>query len=104
MINHLSKQPLFALDSDSLVRDFPFEVIQAQGIDWSVTIDAFLADAARAGRRYAALVYGDRSGVNQDGMTIATPPLEYVEARSGFKLMRSVSGKDYYVITSELSM
>ncbi|WP_422394665.1 hypothetical protein [Pseudomonas idahonensis] len=100
----MSKQPLFAVDSDSVVRDFPLQVIRAQRIDWNVPIDAFLAEAARAGRRYAALVYGDRSGANQDGMTIATPPLEYVEAKSGFKLMRSVSGEDYYVITSELNM
>lgn len=95
---------MFAVDSNPVAQGAPSEVIKAQGIDWNVPVDAFLADAARAGRRYAALVYGDRSGVNQDGMTIATPPLEYIEIKSGFKLMRSVSGGDYYVITSELNI
>ncbi|UDU83186.1 hypothetical protein [Pseudomonas sp. HN2-3] len=100
----LSKRPEFAVDAIPVAQGAPSEVIRAQSIDWNVPVDAFLVDAARAGRRYAALVYGDRSGMNQDGMTIATPPLEYVEAKSGFKLMRSVSGEDYYVITSELNI
>lgn len=103
MTNAVLRRPELAVDSPD-AQGAPFEVTQAQGIDWNVPIDAFLANAARAGRRYAALVYGDRSGLNQDGMTIATPPLEYVEAKSGFKLMRSVSGGDYYVIASELNM
>ncbi len=36
-------------------------------------------------------------------MTVATPPLEVVDTRAGFKLMRSLSGRDYYVIASELT-
>lgn len=104
MANPLRKQPALAVDSAPVVQGCPLEVIQAQAIDWGVPIDAYLADTARAGRRYAALVYADRSGVNVDGMTIATPPLEFVEAKAGFKLMRSLTRKDYYVIASELSV
>lgn len=103
MNNAVRKLPELAVNSTA-EQSTPFEVIQAQAIDWNVPVDAFLVDAARAGTRYAALVYGDRSGVNQDGMTIATPPLAFIEARAGFKLMRSVCGNDHYVITSELSM
>lgn len=88
----------FAIDpTDSSA---PMEVIHAQCIDWEVTVDAYLADAARVGRRYAALVYADRSGVSENGATIATPELELVESRLGFHLMRSASGLDHYVITS----
>jgi hypothetical protein len=82
-------------------REFTPEVIQATTIDWGVTVDAYLVDAARVGQRYAARVFSDLSGVSADGMTVATPPLELVEARSGFKLMRSLSGGDYYVIVCE---
>lgn len=91
--------------SDSFAFDLrdssaPREVIRAQAIDWNVTVDAYLAKAAKLGRRYAALVYADRSGVNENGMTIATPELEFVESRLGFQLMRSASGLDHYVIAS----
>lgn len=84
-------------------RDIPSEVIQAQCIDWGVRVDAYLINAARAGQSYAALVYHDQSNVSTNGMTVATPPLEVVDTRAGFKLMRSLSGRDYYVIASELT-
>ncbi|MCF5806068.1 hypothetical protein [Pseudomonas tremae] len=82
-------------------QDLTPAVIQAKAIDWGVTVDAYLVDASRVGQRYAAKVFSDLSGVSEDGMTVATPPLELVEARSGFKLMRSLSGGDYYVIVCE---
>jgi len=87
---------------DPIGSSAPIEVIRAQAIDWDVTVDAYLANAARVGRRYAALVYADRSGASEDGATIATPELEFVESRLGFQLMRSASGLDHYVITSSL--
>jgi hypothetical protein len=90
----------FAFDpTDSIA---PMEVIRAQAIDWDVPVDAYLANAARVGRRYAALVYADRSRASENGATIATPELELVESRLGFQLMRSASGLDHYVITSSL--
>lgn len=92
-----------AVEPIKLRRDVPSEVIKAEGIDWGVMVDAYLIDAARAGQSYAALVYNDRSNVSSNGMTVATPPLELVEERAGFKLMRSLSGTDFYVIASELS-
>nr|WP_230737660.1 hypothetical protein [Pseudomonas fitomaticsae] len=104
MVNCAGKRS-FQFDVEALPLEAcaPSEVIQAQAIEWDVEVDAYLSDAARVGRRYSALVYSDRSGVSQNGMTIATPPLEFIESRSGFKLMRSVSGRDHYVITSELN-
>ncbi|WP_256585926.1 MULTISPECIES: hypothetical protein [Pseudomonas] len=92
-----------AVEPIELERDLPSEVIQAQGIDWGVVVDAYLIKAARAGQSYAALVYSDQSGVCSDGMTVATPPLCLVESRAGFKLMRSFDGQDHFVIASELS-
>lgn len=91
-----------AVDPGLFEQDVPSEVIQAQSIDWGVTVDAYLANAARVGRSYAALVYNDQSGVSSNGMTVATPPLVFVEARVGFKLMRTLSGQSHYVIASEL--
>ncbi|MCO7058649.1 MULTISPECIES: hypothetical protein [Pseudomonas] len=91
-----------AVDPLELKRDLPSEVIQAQGIDWGVMVDAYLFNAARVGQSYAAHVYSDQSNVNSNGMTVATPPLVLVETRAGFKLMRSLSGNDHYVIASEL--
>ncbi|WP_256584133.1 hypothetical protein [Pseudomonas sp. SDI] len=93
-----------ALKSVPLEHNVPIEVVQAQSIDWGITIDAYLASAARAGQRYAATVFSDLSGASDNGMTVATPPLEFVEERAGFKLMRSVGGADHFVITSELSV
>ncbi|WP_256660001.1 hypothetical protein [Pseudomonas sp. LS-2] len=71
-------------------------------MDWGVTIDAYLYDAARVGQRYAAIVYGDKSGASLDGMTVATPALELVKKHSGFKLMRTPSGEHHFLIVSEL--
>lgn len=93
-----------AVEPIELERDLPSEVLQAQGIDWGVRVDAYLINAAKAGQNYSALVYNDQSNVSTNGMTVATPPLELVETRAGFKLMRSLSGRDYYVIASELSV
>lgn len=94
----------FDVEALPLKASAPLEVIQAQAIEWNVEVDAYLSDAARVGLRYSALVYFDRSGVSQNGMTIATPPLAFIESRAGFKLMRSVSGRDHYVIASELNI
>lgn len=82
----------------------PSAVIRAQAQDWGVTIDAYLYDAARVGQRYAAIVYGDKSGASLDGMTVATPPLELVKAQSGFKLMRTPGGDQHFLIVSELGV
>lgn len=87
----------------SLEQGIPDEIISAQGVQWGVCIDAYLLNAARAGQRYAAEVYFDLSGVSENGMTVATPPLRCVEIRHGFKLMRSARG-DHYVFASESSM
>jgi len=92
-----------AVAPGTLEQNVPSEVIQAQGIDWGVMVDAYLINAARVGRSYAALVYNDQSNVSSNGMTVATPPLVLVESREGFKLMRSLSGQDHFVIASELS-
>ena len=43
----------------------------------------------RVGQCYAAMVFRDLSGVSDNGMTVATSPLVFVEAWAGFKLMRS---------------
>lgn len=83
-------------------QEIPSAVIRAQAMDWGVTIDAYLYDAARVGQRYAAIVYGDRSGASLDGMTVATPLLELVKAHSGFKLMRTPRGDHHFLIVSEL--
>jgi len=56
-------------------QEVPGAVIRARAMDWGVTIDAYLYGAARVGERYAAIVYGDKSGASLDGMTVATPPL-----------------------------
>lgn len=85
-----------------LKTDVPLEVVRAQREDWGVIVDAYLSQAGRVGQRYAATVFSDLSGVNANGMTVATPPLQLVEERAGFKLMRSVSGNDHFVITSEM--
>jgi hypothetical protein len=81
----------------------PSEVVQARNLDWGVIVDAYLVGAARVGDRFAARVFHDLSGVNENAMTVVTPPLQEVERRYGFKLMRSVSGVNYFVIASELS-
>lgn len=78
----------------------PPEVIRAQHVDWSVVVDAYLFSAARVGERYVALVYSDQSGASENGMTVVTHPVQCVDERDGFKLVRTVGG-DHYVITSE---
>ena len=80
----------------------PTEVVQARNLDWGVIVDAYLVGAARVGDRFAASVFYDLSGVNENAMTVVTPPLQEVERRCGLKLMRSVTGDDYFVIASEL--
>lgn len=81
----------------------PPQVVQAAGINWGVTVDAFLMDAARVGDRFAALVYCDLSGVNLDGMTIVTPEVCVVDHVNGYTLVRSLTKSDHYVIASELA-
>lgn len=81
--------------------EIPLEVVQAKAIDWGITVDAYLVGAARVGQRYAARVFSDMSGMSADGMTVATPPLELVDTKSGFRLMRCLSGSDHFVIVSE---
>ncbi|MEE4075173.1 hypothetical protein V2I49_07500 [Pseudomonas viridiflava] len=83
--------------------EIPAQVAIARLIDWGVSIDAFLVDAARVGTRFAASVYLDRSGASVNGMTIATPPVYPVMTIQGFEMVRSVCGSDYYVIVSRLS-
>lgn len=86
----------------SACQGLPCEVVRAQGVDWSVHVDAYLFSAARVGERYVALVYSDQSTKSEDGMTVATPPVWCVEERAGFKLVRTACG-DHYVISSEQS-
>lgn len=83
--------------------ELPTRVVRASCIDWGVTIDAYLSDAAKVGNRFTARVYRDLSGMNSDGMTIVTPEVQPVSERSGYTLVRSLSGHDYYVIVSQLS-
>lgn len=90
-------------EPSGLEQRIPDEIIRAQGVQWGLCIDAYLLNAARAGQRYAAEVYFDLSGISENGMTVATPPLQCVEIRHGFKLMRSASG-DHYVFASESPM
>lgn len=83
--------------------ELPTQIVRASCIEWGVTIDAYLSDAARVGNRFTARVYRDLSGINSDGMTIVTPEVQPVSERSGYTLVRSLSGRDHYVIVSQLS-
>ncbi|KRP60169.1 MULTISPECIES: hypothetical protein [Pseudomonas] len=83
--------------------EFPVRVVRATVIEWGVTIDAYLLDAAMVGNRYTGLVYQDLSGVNADGMTVVTPEVRSVRQQGGFTLVRSLGGHDHYVIVSKLS-
>lgn len=87
-------------ERQSAWQGLPPDVVRAQDVDWSVGVDAYLFGAARVGQRYVALVYSDQSGVSENGMTVATPPVRCVDEREGFKLVRTVAG-DHYVIISE---
>lgn len=82
-------------------KDPPAAVIHARKIDWGVPVDAFLADAAKVGDRYAAKAYGDQSGRAEDGDTVVTPPVTFLTSDGTYKLFRSVCGRDHYVIVSE---
>lgn len=82
-------------------QDLPSEIVEARGMEWGVTVDAYLLGAARVGQRYAATVFCDLSGVSENWATVATPALVLVKAIGRFKLMRSVSGVDHFVIASE---
>ncbi|WP_457383657.1 hypothetical protein [Pseudomonas sp. TE6349] len=80
----------------------PPRVVQAAGIDWGVTVDAYLMDAARVGNRVTAMVYCDLSGISSNGMTVVTPEVRVVEQKGGYTLVRSLSGMDHYVIISAM--
>lgn len=84
--------------------EIPAQVAIARLINWGVSIDAFLVNAAMVGTRFAASVYLDRSGASANGMTIATPPVDQVMTIQGFEMVRSVCGCDHYVIVSRLSV
>lgn len=77
----------------------PREVLEAKDIDWGVIVDAYLAGAAKVGSQYAAVVYSDRSGVSEDGMTVVTPDVKPISRKGPFALMQSRGG-DHYVIAS----
>lgn len=83
--------------------ELPTRVVRASCIEWGVTVDAYLLDAAKVGNRFTARVYRDLSGMNSDGMTVVTPEVQPVSERSGYRLVRSLSGHDHYVIVSQLS-
>lgn len=83
--------------------ELPLEVVQAASIEWGVAIDGYLVDAARVGDRFTASVYCDLSRVNSDGMTVVTPEVQALRQISGFTLVRSRTGRDHYVIVSELT-
>lgn len=82
--------------------EMPRSILQASEIEWGVTVDAYLMDAARVGDRYVAKVYSDLSGKGSDGMTVVTPPVKVQEERGGYTLLRSTCGGDYYVVVSRL--
>ncbi|KPW52717.1 hypothetical protein ALO95_200356 [Pseudomonas syringae pv. antirrhini] len=81
----------------------PSGVLIASSLDWGVTVDAYLIDAARMGGRYAAQAYLDRSGEIRDGMTVVTPEVTQISRKGGFLMVRSLSQKDHYVIVTEQS-
>lgn len=83
--------------------ELPLAVVKATRIDWGVPIDAYLMDVARVGDRLTGLVYCDLSRVSSDGMTVVTPEIRDVRQVNGFKLVRSLTRRDHYVIVSELS-
>lgn len=81
--------------------DLPDEVVQAMSIEWGVIVDAYLVDGARVGDRYAAIAFGDCSGVVPDGATIATVPVRCVASRGSFRLLQTFNGNDHYVLVTE---
>lgn len=80
----------------------PPKVLAAKRIEWGVIIDAYLIDVARVGARYSAMAFSDRSGIIQDGETVATPPAKTVDEQQGFVLLKSLCGQDYYVVVNWL--
>ena len=82
--------------------ELPLKVVQAAGVGWGVTVDAYLLNAARVGDRFTALVYCDLSSISSNGMTVVTPEVRVVEQKGGFTLVRSLSGMDHYVIVSAI--
>lgn len=70
-------------------------------LDWGVFVDAYLLNAARVGNRFAATAYFSQSGRIQDGMTVATLPVEQVATHGVYRLMRTLDGADHYVLVSE---
>ncbi|KNC14560.1 MULTISPECIES: hypothetical protein [unclassified Pseudomonas] len=86
--------------AEVLPSSIPDEVLQASAIDWEVMVDAYLFGAAFVGGCYAARAFLDRSGAIDDGMTVLTPVVGVMVERSGFVLVRSLSGQDHYVIVS----
>lgn len=82
------------------VTPIPLQVLAAKRIKWGVLIDAYLTDAARVGARYSAKAFSDRAGLIEDGETVATPPAKAVDEQHGFVLLRSVSGRDHYVVVN----
>ena len=82
--------------------ELPLKVVQAAGVGWGVTVDAYLLNAARVGDRFTAQVYCDLSSISSNGMTVVTPEVRVVEQKGGFTLVRSLSGMDHYVIVSAI--
>ncbi|CRM69896.1 hypothetical protein [Pseudomonas sp. 25 E 4] len=80
----------------------PLRVLAAKRIQWGVIIDAYLIDVARVGARYSATAFSDRSGLIQDGETVATPPAKTVNEQQGFVLLQSLCGRDHYVVVNWL--
>jgi hypothetical protein len=81
-------------------RSLPSEVTDARAQEWGFFVDAYLADAARVGDRYAAIVYFDRSGT-PDGATVVTPPVREISKKAGFVLLQTIDARDHYVIVSQ---
>lgn len=84
------------------VTPIPLQVLAAKRIKWGVVIDAYLIDVARVGARYSAMAFSDRAGLIEDGETVATPPAQAVAEQQGFVLLRSITGRDHYVVVNWL--
>lgn len=91
-----------ARSSAGVATPIPLQVVAAKRIKWGVVIDAYLTDVARVGARYSAMAFSDRAGLIGDGETVATPPAKAVAEQQGFVLLRSISGRDHYVVVNWL--
>lgn len=78
----------------------PDEVLLASNVQWGVLIDAYLTSAARVGDRYAGVAYLDRSGLIENGSTVATPPAKAIDQKQKFVLLQTLSGRDHYVVAA----